>query len=1197
MSRRGNVLIVGIPDETVFSNVLDILLEFEEGATREGLEQGLKSLPFTLREDILQEEAQELTEFFRSLGADVRFSPYAGQKTAAPSQADKAKPSSKPAPKSWVSKAPGGAPVKRSMSWWLKTALIPTLFFLAALALVLIIYMREQKASEVIEGKTPAPPKLSILKAEQERFVPIERPILLTNFVPPEMKLAIYQQQYRLKPDARGLRACALSAEYLSRFHAGRLQAAENYTMGAPLWSASELALPLTGAAVPEEVRVVTDIPDSFPQIMNMLDTWLEVLFYHNGAIPAPKQGVSEMTLSYARDLIEKVDPRSIIKGLELLNQTLEKNGAHPEIFALAAQGYAMLSMCMPEDWEHYSDEMAANGLMFLALAKRMAPDMDFNLEEGLLALVMGYTKHAASRIKVQPGNDKSNTAIWSAYLTKDEETLEAIFSENQPETRLLSGLLLVDSYDESGKYKSARKIIRPLLQQFPLNFSVLSAAIEVENLVTARVLSLFYPVLILAQLDRVATATPMTEEELKKVAAAIAGGEESFDAIPLVEFEDMIEKWAPLAEQSAHGLIINESMVKLVFRGLFANAVEERFEIVADRWGVSEMTVTLADGLLGEDGDDPFILEKKAGALTELGDARQGVEIVKKLLKQKKVTVPPQVAMDAFYGLWNPMDQVSFAPYVARHLDARPSGCSRLAWLMTKLMHVDRAADAFERALKNDPYNKHSYTGLATAQADDAVLEKAAQLHKNDYALLYNIATYFKEQEIPERVEKAFQFYKQGNALAPLEEQDTIQYAGALRRLGRFDDAIAFLEHRLRAYEHDDLFKIRLITTLASVYQRKGDPEKALQVLGNAASSGQGGAMIVTAEVLGELGKDKAAVELYEKAMRRYPAAAYAFASAAGFYWIRNDYAKAAKIIAACRPTQNPIYIWYREDFARVFHDKKASSIIAAVRALHAEGADFIELTGLAAGMKWVDRPEVFAPIMNMYKAKNIVYEVSRRVKIYEVESKLKGEKAAFEEMNKGLSPSQRAVFNVAYIRKGMFSMLRDKLPDSTGMKQLSADFNELMRLIGWIALDRKPESMAVHFATYFSGDSTSQYHAVGRYYLGKATYDELFTWMKDPKKRCEISYYIGLAARLSGDYALASDWYSISRSYRLSNVGERFWATDELAYWSTLGIKRRHRILTQDIEESALIQRRKLNFKLFGSKAENRVRTANAN
>ena len=71
----------------------------------------------------------------------------------------------------------------------------------------------------------------------------------------------------------------------------------------------------------------------------------------------------------------------------------------------------------------------------------------------------------------------------------------------------------------------------------------------------------------------------------------------------------------------------------------------------------------------------------------------------------------------------------------------------------------------------------------------------------------------------------------------------------------------------------------------------------------------------------------------------------------------------------------------------------------------------------------------------------------------------------------------------------------------------------------------------------------------------------------IKSPKQRCEFAYYIGLSERLKARFPEAANWYQLCRETLLQNNGEYHWASDELFWWSHMGTRNRHKLMSDDM------------------------------
>lgn len=118
----------------------------------------------------------------------------------------------------------------------------------------------------------------------------------------------------------------------------------------------------------------------------------------------------------------------------------------------------------------------------------------------------------------------------------------------------------------------------------------------------------------------------------------------------------------------------------------------------------------------------------------------------------------------------------------------------------------------------------------------------------------------------------------------------------------------------------------------------------------------------------------------------------------------------------------------------------------------------------------------------------------------------------------------------------------------------------------LAFLALGKKPESKAAEFERYYASPGKGHYNLAGRYLLGKSDAPSMLAAVTDMKKRCELSYYLGLGARLKGDFPAATKWYGVATSPGMENVGEHQWAFSELQNWKSLGTTRREALPGQE-------------------------------
>jgi lipoprotein NlpI len=81
-----------------------------------------------------------------------------------------------------------------------------------------------------------------------------------------------------------------------------------------------------------------------------------------------------------------------------------------------------------------------------------------------------------------------------------------------------------------------------------------------------------------------------------------------------------------------------------------------------------------------------------------------------------------------------------------------------------------------------------------------------------------------------------------------------------------------------------------------------------------------------------------------------------------------------------------------------------------------------------------------------------------------------------------------------------------------------------------------------------HYETTQKNHYDKLGAYLMGLKNEKEIIDIINTDKKRCEVSYYLGLKAESNKKYQEASKWYHISILTGLKNNGEYRWAYDYL-------------------------------------------------
>ena len=351
------------------------------------------------------------------------------------------------------------------------------------------------------------------------------------------------------------------------------------------------------------------------------------------------------------------------------------------------------------------------------------------------------------------------------------------------------------------------------------------------------------------------------------------------------------------------------------------------------------------------------------------------------------------------------------------------------------------------------------------------------------------------------------------------------------------------------------------------SLIEDKQD-EKALGYISVNTDDYQKSIIVRTAGVYEMLNQLSLSEKTIEKGLQRYFTLSSMYSDAASFMWRNGRYEEAAKLIADGSKNQDRFSGWFIDDFMTVFSEKTDPEIFKAVDTLKEKGIDRWYMSSLSHRFLRLNRPETAFKIIDALQANKMMMRMEKFSDLYNIRKEWKGESAAVEYLIRHVTGDARSMLSAALFADGHYKPVLSLLehPDSFSRYR---EFVWLQRLMAWLAVDKKPESLNAVFDTHYEITSSDYYYAIGRYLSGKITKHQLLTMIRTPKQRCEIAYYIGFKERMNGNYPAAADWYQVCRETLLENNGEYHWAFNELFWWGHMGTTGRHRLMSDDKKE----------------------------
>ncbi|MDY6952160.1 MAG: hypothetical protein SWE60_11655 [Thermodesulfobacteriota bacterium] len=1164
--RTGKLVLSSIPTKKAKEEVIAYLSSLLKKYPREKIAALVEKAPVTLRSRISEQKGTIIASRLKNLGAVATFvadeetkKKAASIVTVRPTRALKSRRKASGPP---VSREKRGS--KRAR--WPRRASVAVLLIGALVIGYLQFSGTESPTDSGLkprkDSRTVSQPHAK--KAGFNRLRPISYQCPSVKEVPSWQMYETFSYQYRIRPDVRFVDAFrAVTERYGQLYHSD--PTASSFWVGMVQCDGVAVYIPLLkGNQLLTEISV--KLPLRFPDVVAGLSEWLDTMDRHQKpAKLKPADGLNKKdALQESEQCINMVDPRFVAAGLSLLEDLWQKGEKNAPVLRAAAKAYSMLLMVLNPDEMGLSDAFASEAMAFLALARHIDPELPLAREEFLLAMNMGYRSHADSITEeLSHSSFCEEDRMLNAYMRQDLRGLRALCEAS---SGLLGQYLLSRHYREIGLYEEAEKAAGELLMRFPTLYPSLIENIKSGALTLAKALTVLYPLDLLRCIESQVSPESLNELEPWIERAKGFSGDVVSSNISFTRFSGMLANWSPYGDESHYHFIIDAERLKKIYSAHYANAVRARFNLLLDQLAVVEMAETYVNSFATEDENHPMILLMQGRVCAEVGERKRADDLFSRVISHSQAS--GRLVYSAFNEIGHILEKLRLLRLAADHIDGRPVNRLKMGWLFEKSINsCDLAARYYESGLTQDPYQYWAYRGLSRVKGSSRPLLDALEQSPYSFQLLTEAGTYFAYKDDPQSLEKAAHIYGLAQGLAPSKASLARRRARALRKLKRYKEAIEVLNAWLDQYGGDSLNTTITKSWRANIYLRMGQPGRALTSLGDDVKSYQAGVMINVAKAYEALGQiDKAAAQ-YRRALTRYPTIGHVIAGVAGFFWRQGEVELAAKVIAEGLPSQSASSRWYFEDFMDSFREVPDDVINSAVTCLRQNGASSWELTALAWQLAKAQRQEVAFTTLSGLEGVGKIDILDKVVSVYKLLLQWKGKDEATAYLRKRVLPEDKGGLLGVLYQHGLFSTILEEVGDPDDYPPMQREFIWLQTLIAWLASDKEPMDLEWTFKEHYETKSSDYYRDIGRYLLGEISLDELLRLIRSAKQRCEFAYYIGLAARLKGDFAQATQWYQVCRETLLYNNGEFHWAADELYWWAHMGIENRHRLVSEDI------------------------------
>jgi tetratricopeptide (TPR) repeat protein len=984
--------------------------------------------------------------------------------------------------------------------------------------------------------------------------------------VPPEEMFEAFSRQYENRPDGRFL----LAFETLVKRHEqlfGKKEGAESHSVGIVKTNGKEILVPLRqGSRVVVETRL--PIHASFPEVLKALGEWAGAM---DRSINSPAERLqieSAWTglIDNAVRRIETPDPRVIASGLGLLDNCWRGGGRDARLLKAAALGYGMLLVVLDPDTLGTTDPLAAEGLAFLTLARRLDPDGESAREVALLARGMGYRRHSVELSRGRlTGPGSSHAKVLDAYLKRDHRLLADLGKGN---ARVIGSYLRAKLLREMGVGEEAEKASEEALKASPAPFYPLFVErIRTADVGAAKFFTLLYPMLLLDDVG--VPEKPTSGEGAKPLAKRLEEAPDDKAPASLAVFEERIRKKVAAPDFLSLKIFMDAERLGRIYRCLYTEALRLRFELLHHRWAVPEKARAFAESVDPEKIGHPFAVFIQGRVAAERGDSKASDDLYERTIRD--AGPGGELAYRSFVGMGSHLSRIRLLPVAARRLDGRPAHRFFRGDMFRRQKNQDIAEREINAALDEDPYLYEAYEWMAGVQGSGRTLIAAVEKNPAEFGLLRTAGSTLVHRSDPDSRRAGLAALQLAQSLQPTSLSVAMKRAWTLRRMGRYDEAIGIYDEWLAGHERKDLARIIANASRARNYIEKGDAGKALEILGSDWESYQATSMSVSALANEKAGKLDNAADLYKKRLERYSMHHESYTDLAGFHWRRGNHEEAAKVLAKGRTYSHEGASWYVDEFVGSLGGLPDGDLLNAAKRLKSNGATYWELRALSRRLSRENRKDAAFRIASDIDPPNTFLLLEARLFAYKILRADKGKAAAMDYLRRIVPGAEMmGPFAGALYEQGMFEEVLEflKVPAPGAARPETREFTWLQRLTAWLALERKPAELAKEFDDLYGEPSSLGYHAVGRFLLGRISRKDLLKEIRNEKQRCEYSYYIGLERRLKGQFAEAAQWYQICRETLQSSNGEFHWADIELDWWSKLGTEKRNRLLGDDIE-----------------------------
>jgi hypothetical protein len=969
---------------------------------------------------------------------------------------------------------------------------------------------------------------------------PVKIDSLTVLTAPPEKMRDVLENSYRLKPDKRFLLAIA----EIHHFFTG-----EEKTTAIAEFSNGGWRITYKG----KEVGVLPELPN-YPDLMNVLVSWSRVL---NRRYPLRLSSASD-NIPEVKEIEEDLGQflsYNALSALKQIDRLWDKGSRYPELLRLATRAMVLINM-QKLDYMEIADILPAKAMAILAVSKTLT-NADFSYEESLLAYTMGYSAYALKLSERLPAG-----SALRLYLTQQYNALKqlAMQKSSSVESKYLWLLYLAKKGNVEAWYESQEMYFKDSFLLLP----VLKLGLVMDKFSLNRIIprQIFYATIIeLAQNTDMADFKAILEEKendnsfkgTEKISAfmlAILKGDSSRLTGYLKEGLDLLHK-------KHKGTFLDADTYASYYQSYFLSALYILGLHYIDSLSSVEATEEFAEMM---SHSDEGVYADFRRWYNDLADAKAGnpdkVRLKEDISGLTSLGAPPIFrtfkALKRYYDSGEP-EMFVIVKMVSKRMDTRVYHRNMFRWISWTNLYDLKLTEKLARSVaETDPMRYQAQqVWFAGFMADKRLLKR----------LLYSpvlspesraVVLWHIEKQKMEDEQYIIKEYQRLISEDPDNWNIRNRFQWFLKGVKRYKEARATIKEWIdRDVTTAGLERIFAHNALARLYYEEGLYDEALKSIEPVVDSMQGNAMEIYAMILDKLQRTKEAEEMFSKVISRYPDSLRSMALYAKFLWEHGRYAEAAKLIKEWRYPIN--YAGWQDPigmrFVEVFSERLVDDGLSAFSALISEGISHWNLQYISRVVAKSGNNELAFKMQSQLKW-NGLGNLVLIMDAYRYLRDWQGQEKALEWLREKVPSQFLNASSIMIFSNKEYDLLWDLIQDPD--KGQYPEFVWLLRAAAMRIQNKNEDDERYRSVLgYFKEHNSGHYQTIGRYLLGLEEEGKVLTLATDPRKRCEVAYYIGLKSQAEGFYNKASDWYHVAVETGQKKTGEYRWAYRTLYDW----------------------------------------------